>query len=50
MGYNQEINVFLNAISGKKQLPVDFKDYSNTTLATFKILESIHTKHKAHIT
>jgi len=46
MGYRQEIKDFLNACANKGKQPVEFNDYLSTTLATFKILESIEKKQR----
>ena len=40
-GHKDEVNVLLKAIKGGKDFPVDFEEYVYTTLATFKIVESI---------
>jgi polar amino acid transport system substrate-binding protein len=40
-GHNNEMNVLFKAIKDGKDFPVDFDEYIYTTLATFKIVESI---------
>ncbi len=45
-GHNAEIKAYLSAIRNGKNTPIPFKEIYNTTLATFKVLESITKKGK----
>lgn len=40
-GHQNELSTFFSAIKEGKEIPVDFEEYIYTTVATFKILESI---------
>ena len=42
-GYYNEFEVFFSAMKDGTTIPVDFKEYVFTTLATFSIMESIRT-------
>ena len=48
-GHRHEIDVFVDALLEKKELPVSFEDYASTTLATFMILESLNKNKKITI-
>ena len=41
MGYQNEINTFIEALKLGKEMPIDFKEIVSVTLATFEILNSI---------
>lgn len=40
-GHREEIEAFLQAVRGKVALPIEFESLVATTLATFKIIESL---------
>ena len=42
-GHKEEINTFLNAVKDGKESPISFRSICLTTLATFKILDSLST-------
>lgn len=42
-GFNQELEAFVAAVSGRAPAPIPFESLVNTTLTTFRILESIST-------
>ncbi len=49
MGYENEIRVFIDAVTAETPLPVTFEDYCSTTLVTFKIMESARRNQKVII-
>jgi predicted dehydrogenase len=50
MGYNGELTSFFNTIKHGGPLPVTFENYVNSTLATFKAIESVEKGHPVEIT
>lgn len=42
-GHKQEVDAFLNALKDGGEMPIPFESIYYTTLATFKILDSLHT-------
>ncbi len=41
MGYNNEINEFINCVLNKKKMPINFEDIVCATYSTFKIVDSL---------
>ncbi len=41
MGYQNEINSFINCVLNKQKMPIDFKEIAHSTYSTFKIIDSL---------
>jgi predicted dehydrogenase len=50
MGYNGELTSFFNTIKHGGPVPVTFENYVNSTLATFKAIESVEKGHPVKVT
>ena len=50
MGYNGELTSFFNTIKHGGSVPVTFENYVNSTLATFKAVESVEKGHPVEVT
>jgi polar amino acid transport system substrate-binding protein len=42
-GHRQEVEAFLNAVRDGKESPISFESIYHTSLATFKVLDSLYT-------